>query len=566
MRRCLVTVFFAFLLLPLTIFGQPRHPLYQLFKELAADKKIDVQDIEKFQRNLSLFTNKNNMMSDELQSVIFQIEGDFRSRFTPQASLQFQQAVALTGGKIRAPLELSPNSLPYWLKDPSPLANFQSRADFPERADIVVIGAGLTGASVAYHLAEAAKQGLRVVVIDSGDPATGASGRNGGNFELYPENFKVAYENLVRERFKFLKEFYPHVSDENIQRLAKRQAAFILQFGERNALRFKGIIAREKIDVDLSEAGWLRLTSSAAEQMALKEEIAFAKSLGINIELATPEQVFAETQIKVPYAGRMARGFGNYHPFKFVIGVLSVALKKGVELYTRTQVADIDTAKEVPVVRTNRGNIIANKVIVATNAFSAEIVPELKEIQPHRSQIYTLENVKNNLAGLTITENNGDLYYNSPKGSHFIDENGHKRGTLLVGGGEDRPATDARTRERSKEVFDEVRAQVDNRFPETVGQPPSRVWDGPMGFVRDRLPIIDFLFRAGRTNKSVVVAAGFNGYGGSFCVEAGYTAAQMALKGERLRGVPEDMFSLQRFSEKDPLYDSGNLKCNALFL
>jgi choline dehydrogenase-like flavoprotein len=55
--------------------------------------------------------------------------------------------------------------------------------------DVLIIGAGLTGASAAYHLGPAVRdRSLRVALIDRGDPATEASGRNGGNFELLPEN------------------------------------------------------------------------------------------------------------------------------------------------------------------------------------------------------------------------------------------------------------------------------------------------------------------------------------------------------------------------------------------
>ena len=47
-----------------------------------------------------------------------------------------------------------------------------------DRADVVVIGAGIMGLSVAYHLAE---QGVtRVTVVDQGYLCGGASGRNGG--------------------------------------------------------------------------------------------------------------------------------------------------------------------------------------------------------------------------------------------------------------------------------------------------------------------------------------------------------------------------------------------------
>lgn len=50
-------------------------------------------------------------------------------------------------------------------------------APLPERADVVVVGAGFTGLAAAFRLARA---GARVAVLDAGQPGSGASGRTGG--------------------------------------------------------------------------------------------------------------------------------------------------------------------------------------------------------------------------------------------------------------------------------------------------------------------------------------------------------------------------------------------------
>src|ERR1039458_5269241 len=72
--------------------------------------------------------------------------------------------------------------------------------------DVVVIGAGMTGAGVAL---DAASRGLRVARIDGGDVASGTSSKSskmvhGGLRYLQQREFRLVYENL-RERQRLLK-------------------------------------------------------------------------------------------------------------------------------------------------------------------------------------------------------------------------------------------------------------------------------------------------------------------------------------------------------------------------
>jgi hypothetical protein len=107
---------------------------------------------------------------------------DREREFSAPALAEFQALLARVGVATHRPIGLPRDDEPYWFRAGQPLAGFRSHAALPETADIVIIGAGLTGASAAYHLADAARAGRRVVVLDQGDPAGEASGRNGGNF------------------------------------------------------------------------------------------------------------------------------------------------------------------------------------------------------------------------------------------------------------------------------------------------------------------------------------------------------------------------------------------------
>src|SRR5690606_35103216 len=76
------------------------------------------------------------------------------------------------------------STTPHWLEAPNPLLNHPWRdrpdATLAAAADTVVIGAGFTGAAVAYHWARRAPAQRDLVVLEMGDAADGASGRNQG--------------------------------------------------------------------------------------------------------------------------------------------------------------------------------------------------------------------------------------------------------------------------------------------------------------------------------------------------------------------------------------------------
>lgn len=507
-------------------------------------REVGRHDIEELRAAGASLADTHGRVTAALQDALYELEGVLRPRFNPGAAAAFQSWVASVGARMRGPIAMPEEDTPYWQLLPNPLAAFRSTPELPSEVDLLIIGAGLTGASAAYHAIPFARVGQRVAVIDMGDPASQASGRNGGNFELIPENFLGPYEGIVRERYKYLKEVYPKLTEEELQLKAPRQARLIIEFGKRNSERFSRIVTGEPIDCDFSPHGWLRIAESVEEEAALRGEVELVGE-GL-LEFWSREKILQELGLRTYFGGRCAPRSGNYHPRKFVCGVLQKAIERGVGLYTRVRVENIVTGAEPsPIVCTAEGDIRARRVILATNAFTSQLFPELEKIECYQSQIMNLEHVENPLKGMTVTEKKGDLYYNFPQSTQYVDGQNVRRGMLHVGGGLDRLAPAPEDLQRSVGVLGLVKAGIDRRFPDTRGQPPSRVWTGPMAFTPDRMPVIGFL-RRGADSQSLVVAAGFNGYGGSYCVEAGYTAVEMATTGRVPPEVPEDVFSPHR--------------------
>ncbi len=445
----------------------------------------------------------------------------------------------------RDTIALPADDTPYWLRGHQPLAGFRSTEELPADTDVVVVGAGLTGAATAYHCVRGASA-LRTVVLDAGDPANEASGRNGGNFELIPENSVGAYEGLARERLAFLHRVYPKLPVEVLRAESERQASLVLGVALRNRNLLTGIIRRERIECDFSPRGWLHIASSDEEEQGICEELALAAQHGQRIELWSRGKIRREIGIDNAHLGRFIPGDGTYHPFKYACGLLQVALAHGAQLHTRTAVLAIESdAPDRHRIVTARGTIVARHVVVATNAFTSRLLPELANIRPHQSQIQVTDDAPDRARGRVITSELGPVFWNQPR-----DAARKGRAPVLMGGGADRPMANPRSRRRSIKVHRQLLAIRDRYFPELRGRAPSCEWVGPLGMTPDQLPAIGFL------RPGVIIAAGFNGYGGSYTTAAGLAAAEMARTNQPVEWVPDDVFSPRRLMTSAPVFMS----------
>ena len=469
-------------------------------------------------------------------------------RFTPKSRRLFEELLGRIGVASTQGVSLPISDQPFWFRAGHPLANYQSAPSLPPSVDVLIIGAGLTGASAAYHLGASVRdRGLHIALIDRGDPATEASGRNGGNFELLPENSVGLYGGLARERLKFLLHVYPSVPMEVLRAESERQASLVLGIALRNRDRLQQIIDDESIDCDFSPRGWIYLAHTDSEEQGMCEEVMLAAQHGQRIELWSRRKIFEEFNIRTDYVGRFIPDDGTYHPFKYVCGVISAALKRGVELFTRVRVKRIrSTSLDRHYLTTDRGHIVARRVIVATNAFTRELLPEMRSISPRQSQIMLTEHATDRARGRTITTEQGPAFFNQPRTGA---SNG--RAPLLFGGGDDRPMKNPASRRRSLGVHNLLLRLRDQYYPELCGQPPTSEWVGPMAFTPDGLPAIGFV------RPGVILAAGFNGYGGSYTTAAGQACAEMALTDESPDWTPQDVFSPRRFLSKNPLFLSS---------
>lgn len=68
---------------------------------------------------------------------------------------------------------------PFWHRDGHDLSSHRSTANLPASQDVLIIGAGFTGAASAYYMTKAANAPDRITILEARDACSGATGRNG---------------------------------------------------------------------------------------------------------------------------------------------------------------------------------------------------------------------------------------------------------------------------------------------------------------------------------------------------------------------------------------------------
>ena len=232
----------------------------------------------------------------------------------------------------------------------------------PEKTDVVVIGGGFTGTSAALQLA---KGGAHVALLEAQSIGWGASSRNGGQ-ALSCLHYTLA--KLIKQHGRDL-------------------ASGMFRSSVRAANSVEQIVRDEGIKCEYVRSGSIEAAIKPSHFDALKrEQDTLREVAGYEVQIVTKEQSASELGTAV-YQGLMVNPrSGSLQPAMFVNGMALAAERAGADIHEGTRVLAIERSGETAVrdgirftVRTNRGDVKAKEIMLASNAWIGEIVPQFRQ-------------------------------------------------------------------------------------------------------------------------------------------------------------------------------------------
>ena len=202
--------------------------------------------------------------------------------------------------------------------------------------EVCIIGAGLFGLTTAYYLT---KQGKKVVVIEKDDIGEKVSGNTTG---------KITSQHGL---------FYSHLIDDYGINYAQKY----LEVNEKAIQNIKEIIDTEQIECDFEEQSAYVFTTNQDEVIEIEKEVDAVNKLGKKAKLIT--------NVDKPFKMTAGIEFDNqaqFHPRKYMIGLANVILKDN-QIYNYTTATDVQKYGEKFLITTDRGNVLADSVVLATH-------------------------------------------------------------------------------------------------------------------------------------------------------------------------------------------------------
>jgi len=361
--------------------------------------------------------------------------------------------------------------------------------------DVIIVGGGFTGLSVAYHLKKAAP-GLDVVLIERDVVGHGASGRNGG-FAMPLLGWDLSYA---------------------AQKLGEDAAGSAYRLMYKAVEYVKRLVADNKIDCDLETTGYLLLNTCAARESRAREEFELARRLSFDIEWLEGDAL--KEHIRSPH---FRSGLFDPHPCvlnpaKLVRGMKALAENMGVRVYEQTPLEELTDGSPI-MLRTAGGTIRAQQVVLAVNGYGASLGFLEARVLPVHTYIVVTEPLEEGQLEAVGWRRKRTSLETSRNLIHYFRLTADNR--ILFGGEDAQLYYGDGYRDQDPRIFRDLKDRFREYFPDLKDTRFTHEWGGVLGVSLDMFPT----FGVGGEHRTIYHAAAYSGHGVSLSNYAGVILA-----------------------------------------
>jgi sarcosine oxidase subunit beta len=353
-------------------------------------------------------------------------------------------------------------------------------------ANIVIIGAGISGCSIAYNLA--AKGVKNIIVIDKSYVSSGSTGRCGAGVRMQwgtEMNCKLAKKSI---------EFYENANE---------------------------ILDYER-DVTFYQGGYLLLATTDKEMDQFNKNVKLQNSLGIPskmVSIKEAKEIVPHLNTDIIQGAAFCGKDGFLDPFLTTDAYHKAAKRLGVEFLTFTEVTNIVVEKgRIREVLTNRGKIFTDTIVNAAGGYSGQICKMVDidlPVYSERHQILVTEPIEH-VQGPMVMSFSLNLYCQQ-----------NPKGPFIMGRGDDNEPRDLNINS-SWRFLEEMASTIKMVLPPLGNLRVIRQWAGLYNITPDKQPI----YGLANGVENFYLAAGFSGHGFMFGPLTGIVLAEMITKEE----------------------------------